>query len=79
MIMLLVAGAVIFGRFMAISRIPFELASWAESLPLPPFAVMGVVLIIYLVLGCFIDALALILLTIPIFYPLAAAATAKML
>jgi len=55
MIMFLVAGAVIFGRFMAISRIPFELASWAGSLPLPPFAVMGVVLAIYLVLGCFID------------------------
>ncbi|MDO9535596.1 MAG: TRAP transporter large permease [Bacillota bacterium] len=71
MIMFLVAGAIIFGRFMAISRIPFELASWAGSLPLPPFAVMGVVLAIYLVLGCFIDALALILLTIPIFYPLA--------
>jgi tripartite ATP-independent transporter DctM subunit len=70
MIMLMIAGAVIFGRFMAISRIPFELASWAGSLPLPPFAVMAVVLVIYLLLGCFIDALALVLLTIPIFYPL---------
>ncbi len=71
MIMLLVAGATIFGRFMAISRIPFELASWAGSLPLPPFAVMGVILLISLVLGCFIDALALVLLTIPIFFPVA--------
>lgn len=71
MIMLLVAGAVIFGRFMAISRIPFELANWAGSLPLPPYAVMGIVLAIYLVLGCFIDALALVLLTVPIFYPVA--------
>ena len=67
--MLMIAGAMIFGRFMAISRIPFELANWAGSLPLPPFAIMGVILLIYLVLGCFIDALALILLTIPIFYP----------
>ncbi|MDW7652015.1 MAG: TRAP transporter large permease [Bacillota bacterium] len=70
MIMLMIAGAVIFGRFMAISRIPFELAGWAGSLPLPPYAVMAIVLAIYLVLGFFIDALALILLTIPIFYPL---------
>lgn len=69
MIMLMIAGAMIFGRFMAISRIPFELANWAGSLPLPPFAIVGVILLIYLVLGCFIDALALILLTIPIFYP----------
>ena len=70
MIMLMIAGAVIFGRFMAISRIPFELAAWAGSLPLPPYAVMAIVLIIYLFLGFFIDALALVLLTIPIFYPL---------
>jgi tripartite ATP-independent transporter DctM subunit len=70
MIMLMIAGAVIFGRFMAISRIPFELAAWAGSLPLPPYAVMAIVLAIYFLLGCFIDALALVLLTIPIFYPL---------
>jgi len=69
MIMLLVAGATIFGRFMAVSRVPFELAGWAGALPLPPFAVMGIVLVIYLILGCFIDALALVLLTIPIFFP----------
>lgn len=71
MIMLLVAGAVIFGRLMAVSRIPFELASWAGNLALPPFAVIIIILVIYLILGCFIDALALVLLTIPIFYPVA--------
>ncbi len=70
MILFLVAGAVVFGRFLALSRIPFELATWAGSIPLPPFAIMAVVILIYLVLGFFIDALALILLTIPIFYPL---------
>jgi len=70
MIMLMIAGAMIFGRFMAISRVPFELASWAGALSLPPFAIMGIVLLIYLILGCFIDALALVLLTIPIFYPI---------
>ncbi|MFA7467766.1 MAG: TRAP transporter large permease [Desulfotomaculaceae bacterium] len=69
MIMLMVAGAIIFGRFMAISRVPFEFADWAGALALPPFMVMGIVLLIYLMLGCFIDALALVLLTIPIFYP----------
>jgi len=71
MIMLLVAGSIIFGRFMAISRVPFELAGWAGTLDLPPFIIMGIILLIYLILGCFIDALALILLTIPIFYPIA--------
>lgn len=70
MIMLLVAGAVIFGRFMAVSRLPFELANWTAALAMPPWAVMALILLIYLILGCFIDALALILLTIPIFYPI---------
>ncbi|MGI6412929.1 MAG: TRAP transporter large permease [Syntrophomonadaceae bacterium] len=69
MIMLLIASAVVFGRFMAVSRIPFELASLTGALPWPPFAIMVIIFAIYLVLGCFIDALALILLTIPIFYP----------
>jgi tripartite ATP-independent transporter DctM subunit len=70
MIMLIVAGAMIFGRFMAISRVPFELATWTGTLPLPPFAIMVLVLLIYLILGCFIDALAMVLLTVPIFYPI---------
>lgn len=71
MIMLLIAGAMVFGRLMAISRVPFELANWAGGLMMPPFVVMAIILLIYLVLGCFIDALAMILLTIPIFYPVA--------
>jgi TRAP-type C4-dicarboxylate transport system permease large subunit len=69
MIMLLVAGAVTFGRFLSLSRLPFELASWIGELPLPPFIIIAIIIIVYLILGCFIDALALILLTIPIFYP----------
>ena len=71
MILLMVAGAITFGRFIAVTGIPTGLASWASALPFPPPIVMGIILLIYLVLGCFIDALALILLTIPIFYPVA--------
>ena len=71
MIMLMVAGAITFGRFITISGIPVQLANWASGLPLPPFMVIGLIFLIYLVLGCFLDALALILLTIPIFYPVA--------
>ncbi len=69
MIMFLVAGAIIFGRFISVSRLPFELASWAGTLDLPNFIVLFIILLIYFILGCFIDALALVLLTIPIFYP----------
>jgi TRAP-type C4-dicarboxylate transport system permease large subunit len=54
---------------MAITRVPYELAEWVSSLPLPPHAVMGVIILVYLFGGCFMDALAMIMLTIPIFFP----------
>ena len=67
--MVIVTGAVIFGHFMAITRLPYELAEWVSSLPLPPHTVMGVIILVYLFGGCFMDALAMIMLTIPIFFP----------
>ena len=69
MVMIIVTGAVIFGRFLAITRIPFELATWLAGLPLPGWMVMGMIILFYLAAGSFIDALALVLLTIPIFFP----------
>jgi tripartite ATP-independent transporter DctM subunit len=69
MIMVIVTGAVIFGHFMAITRIPYMLADYVSSLPLSPHAIIGVIILVYLIGGCFMDALAMIMLTIPIFFP----------
>jgi len=69
MIMFIIAGAMMFGRFMAISRLPVELANIVSSLSWPAPVVMGIIILIYLILGIPIDGLAMILLTIPIFYP----------
>ena len=69
MVMIIVSGAVMFGHFLAVTRIPFELASWLAGLPLPGWTIMSFIILFYLLSGCFVDALALILLTIPIFYP----------
>lgn len=69
MIMLVVAGATIFGHFLAVTTIPIEIGGWVEGLPIPPWAVMGTIILIYLVMGCLMDSLAMIMLTIPIFYP----------
>ncbi|MFO7645728.1 MAG: TRAP transporter large permease [Desulfosarcina sp.] len=69
MVMVIVAGATMFGHFLAITRIPYALATWVSELPLPHWAIMAFIMFLYLVGGCFIDALALILLTIPIFFP----------
>jgi len=69
MIFFIVAGAVIFGRFLAVSRIPFVVAESFVSLPLPREITMMLIILFFLIAGCFIDALALMLLTIPIFFP----------
>jgi tripartite ATP-independent transporter DctM subunit len=70
MILFLVAGAVVFSRFLALSRMPFELAAWVSGLNMPPFVVMMVIFGIYLVGGCLVEMIPLILLTIPIFFPI---------
>jgi tripartite ATP-independent transporter DctM subunit len=69
MIMFLVAGAVVFGKFLAVTRIPFEIANWVGGFDLPPYAIMAVIVAIYFVGGLFMDSLALIMLTIPVFFP----------
>jgi tripartite ATP-independent transporter DctM subunit len=69
MVMTIVAGAIIFGHFLAITQVPAQMASWLAGLPLPGFCIIGLIIVFYLVGGCFLDALALDILTIPIFYP----------
>jgi tripartite ATP-independent transporter DctM subunit len=73
MVMVIVTGAVIFGHFMAVTRVPYNLANWVITLPLPSYAIMGVIILVYLFGGCFMDALAMIMLTIPIFFPVSEA------
>jgi C4-dicarboxylate transporter DctM subunit len=70
MIFMILIGAMIFNAFLAVSTIPMELASAIGGLGLPSMLVFALIVIVYLVLGCFIDAMSMILLTIPIFYPL---------
>jgi C4-dicarboxylate transporter, DctM subunit len=69
MVLIIVAGAVMFGHFLAVTRIPYELATWLSNLTLPGWVIMAIIIFFYLIAGCFVDALALIMLTIPIFYP----------
>lgn len=69
MILVIVAGATIFGHFLAVTRIPFDISNWISGFNAPPFVIMGLIIFIYLIGGCFLDALALITLTVPIFYP----------
>ncbi len=71
MIMMIVAGAIIFGKFLTITRLPYEAADWAASLPVPSWAILAVMLAIYVVGGAIMDALGLLMITIPVFFPVA--------
>ena len=68
MVFLILAGATLFGRFMAISRIPFVLSDWIGGLGVSPTMVMTFIIIAYIGAGCFMDSLAMITLTVPILY-----------
>jgi C4-dicarboxylate transporter DctM subunit len=69
MVLFIIMGAVVFVHFMAVSRIPFLLAEWLGELPIHPMAVMAVIVFIYFIGGFFMDAMGLIVVTIPIFFP----------
>ena len=70
MVLFIITGATVFGHFMAITTIPFILADWVSGLPIPTMAIMGVIIFIYFVGGFFMDSMALVVVTIPIFFPL---------
>ncbi len=69
MIIVIVTGAVIFGRFLTISRLPFEIADFVSALPVHPWVIMVCILFIYAVAGSVMDALGFLLVSIPIFFP----------
>lgn len=69
MIFVIVAGATIFGKFIAVTQLPFRLATGATTMNSAPWVVIGIIIVGYLIAGCFMDSLALITLTIPIIYP----------
>ncbi|MGR3815746.1 MAG: TRAP transporter large permease [Cognatishimia activa] len=73
MIFFIVFGASIYNGFLALSQVPVELANWVVDLGLNPWAVLVLILLVYLVLGCVMDSLSMILLTIPIFFPIVSA------
>jgi TRAP-type C4-dicarboxylate transport system permease large subunit len=71
MIFFIVIGASVLMSFIALSNIPTWLSGAVGGLPLPPLAIMGMIILVYMVLGCIMDTLIMLLLTIPIFFPLA--------
>ena len=70
MIFIILLGSEIFSAFLGLSQLPTVAAEWVTSLGLPPYAVMVSLLVFYILLGAVMDELAMILLTLPLFFPI---------
>lgn len=73
MVFVIMIGAYLFGYFLAVTKIPIEMAAWVSSLSVPPVVILAGILVVYMFLGCIMDAIAMILLTVPIIYPVVTA------
>ena len=69
MIFSIIWGVLIFVRFLGFSGLPETFANWIISLPFDPYTVLILILLGYVILGMFIDAIGLLLLTLPVVYP----------
>jgi len=67
---LMLIGATVFGNFLAITRLPMSLASFIGGLDVSRYVIFAFIVLIYAVLGMLMDALPMIMLTVPIFYPI---------
>jgi tripartite ATP-independent transporter DctM subunit len=70
MVFMILAGATVFGRFLAVTRLPFEAAAMISALALPKWMLFWLILACYIIGGCVMDALAFLLISLPIFFPL---------
>jgi C4-dicarboxylate transporter DctM subunit len=69
MVLFLLAGSTVLGHFLAVTKIPMVASDWVVGLPFAPWMIMSLICVIYLVGGSFIDDLAFMVLSTPIFFP----------
>jgi C4-dicarboxylate transporter DctM subunit len=70
MIFIILLGSEVFNAFLARSQMPAQAAEWVATLGLPPYVIMVCLLALYIVLGAVMDELAMLLLTLPVFFPI---------
>lgn len=73
MIFAILLGAEVFNAFLALTQAPDLLGQWVMEQDFPPYAVLGILLLCYIVLGAVMDELAMLLLTLPVFFPVVTA------
>jgi tripartite ATP-independent transporter DctM subunit len=69
MVLFLLAGSTVLGHFLAVTKIPMVASTWVVNLPFPPWMIVALICMIYLLGGSFIDDLAFMILATPIFFP----------
>ena len=69
MVFLILIGATLLGYFLAVTRLPFELSSWVSGLEVNRYIILGMIILLYLFLGAIMSSLAMIVLTVPIIFP----------
>ena len=67
---LIVIGAMVFGSFLSITQMPMKLAAFIGDLNVSRYIILAAIVVVYMILGCFMDALPMIMLTVPIFFPI---------
>jgi C4-dicarboxylate transporter DctM subunit len=70
MIFIILTGALIFGYFLTITGVSTTIADFMGSLPVSKWVIFAFIMLFYLILGCAMDSMSMILITVPIFYPL---------
>lgn len=73
MIFFIILGATVFNSFLAFSRLPQVGAEWVTAQGFTPMTVLIIILVLYIIFGCIMDSLSMIVLTIPIFFPIVTA------
>ena len=71
-IFFLLIGAFVYSNFIDIAGVPKELARWISDTTLAPVAVIVIIIAIYIVLGCILDSMSMMFLTVPLFFPIVA-------
>lgn len=70
MVFLILIGAYVFGSFLAITQLPMKLAAFVEGLAVNKYLILIAIILIYALMGCIMDSLAMVMLTVPIFLPI---------
>jgi tripartite ATP-independent transporter DctM subunit len=69
MTFVILIGAMLFGYFLAVSRLPFEISTFVSEMQVNRYIILGLIIVLYLILGAIMSSLAMVVLTVPILFP----------